>query len=128
MTSLERLRKLEAAATPGPWRSRVNDQRPYKHVAFSREREEMYTTPPLEATDADLIAAMRNALPALLKLAGHVAEDAKRECELTEHFLSVVALRARQTRQPVDPSPFAPCGRCASCRARAALADLERSA
>jgi len=52
------LKRLLAQAARGPWKSVRNTQRPYKHVQFGRD--EMYTTSPLEAGDADLIAWMRN--------------------------------------------------------------------
>lgn len=54
------------AATAGPWRSRVNGQKPYKHVAFSAHRDEMYTTSPLDAGDSDFIAHAREDVPYLL--------------------------------------------------------------
>ena len=65
---LEELGALEAKATKGPWRARRNSQRPYMHVEF--DRDEMYTTSPLNAADARLIVALRNALPRLRALVG----------------------------------------------------------
>lgn len=71
MTHLADLAKLCAEATPGPWRSRVNDQKPYKHVQFDQKSkvDAMYTTSPLDATDADFIAAARTWLPKLVAVA-----------------------------------------------------------
>jgi hypothetical protein len=70
MTKLDlpRLRELEAAATLGPWRhgpSIHGDK--YRYVAFSRKRDEPYTTSPLKPEDAILIAEARNQLPALIE-------------------------------------------------------------
>ncbi len=78
MNAIERLRELEAQATKPPWRDRTSalmrqwskaDGREYRYVAFSGKADEDYTTSPLNAEDARLIAAMRNALPALLDVA-----------------------------------------------------------
>jgi hypothetical protein len=51
-------RRLLAKATAGPWKSRPNSQKPYKHVQF--DKDEMYTTSPIEAADSDLIVSLRN--------------------------------------------------------------------
>ena len=69
--TLADLRALCGRATKGPWRSVRNSQRPYKHVIFDGkpDRDAMYTTSPLEATDADFIAAARTWLPALIEVA-----------------------------------------------------------
>ena len=65
------LRALCERATKGPWRSVRNSQRPYKHVIFDGkpDHDAMYTTSPLEAKDADFIAAASTWLPALVDLA-----------------------------------------------------------
>ena len=63
MTDLEALAKLASEATPGPWKSILpgdlswKDRRSYRCVAFSRKRDELYTTTPLRPLDAAYIAA-----------------------------------------------------------------------
>jgi hypothetical protein len=62
--TIERLRELEAAATPGPWawRSRSIDGPTGRWIAYLPTEGE-------GLTDVELIAATRNALPALLDVA-----------------------------------------------------------
>lgn len=69
MTTLERLRELEKAATPGPWtvagpgeygdRWIIQRYPPQSHIASSDDRSDI-------GPDFSLIAAARNALPDLL--------------------------------------------------------------
>ena len=67
---LAAIRARVEKATAGPWKSRVNGQKPYKHVQFDRgpEYRALYTTSPLEAFDADFIAHAREDIPYLLAL------------------------------------------------------------
>jgi hypothetical protein len=95
----EELRRLEAAATPGPWRSMRDGNQytntrflptaklvgasrlegvtrpwnPNKYVTFGFTPEE-FETPRFLDADADLIAAARNAMPALLASADRAEE------------------------------------------------------
>lgn len=62
-TPFQRLRELEAEASPAPWRSKRNHS-PYKIVII--DDSECYTTLDLKAVDANLIAESRNLLPYLL--------------------------------------------------------------
>lgn len=69
MTTLDRLRELEQAATPGPWNASM-DTHP-AHVARLGQWEvygRRYVSG-VVARDAALIAEARNALPALLDIA-----------------------------------------------------------
>ena len=92
--SIDQLNKLEAAATPGPWRADVTQAGPCGQVMRSEYvvREviegEMIGYEALAArgpggtmrkwrSDANLIAAARNALPALLAVAEAAAERAE---------------------------------------------------
>ena len=77
----EELRRVLAAATPGPWHTELETQargKPWRVVASARSiicrvgRDDM----PYVPADAELIAAAVNALPALLAVA-----DAARELE-----------------------------------------------
>ena len=72
MTDPDELRRLEKAATPGPWAVEsdgvYNDTRSYMVVPLGDSEQ--------DDADAALIAAMRNALPALLD----VAEAAQAVC------------------------------------------------
>ena len=69
--TLSELSLLCERATKAPWRSVRNSQRPYKHVIFDGkpDRDATYTTSPLEAADADFIAAARTWLPTLIEVA-----------------------------------------------------------
>ena len=71
---LAALRKLERQATPGPW-TRAKPEKDAEGwacgvaVAGTPGRQTIYANPPggsFPSSDCDLIAAMRNALPALL--------------------------------------------------------------
>lgn len=71
-TAPDPIRALASAATPGPWKVilpgdvRWEHRRKFRCVAFSRRRDEPYTTSPLRPDDAALIVAMRNGIEAIL--------------------------------------------------------------
>ena len=75
--TIERLRELEQAATPGPWQSHVDSRRalsvldgssiPYRVAAIPKR--DYWPLDGAGEANAALIAAMRNALPALLAAA-----------------------------------------------------------
>lgn len=73
---LEKLERLAKGATPGPWRSVPSPvQKPYRCLAFSRARDEMYTTSALEPADAAYLAALDPAtVLALVAAARRAAE------------------------------------------------------
>lgn len=64
MNTIERLKELDAKATPGPWQTR------FIYRAYSAGRDlpdlEYGTKPEQDWPDCELIAEMRNALPELL--------------------------------------------------------------
>ena len=70
--TLDDLLRLAAEATPGPWKSILpgdlswKDRRSYRCVAFSRKRDERYTTSPLLPLDAAHIAAFSPEVAAAL--------------------------------------------------------------
>ncbi|WP_145961961.1 MULTISPECIES: hypothetical protein [Rhodococcus] len=73
-------RRLDAAATPGPWEVRpsgggfkIGDSQQYDAVAGNYEYEEGGV---IEENDADLIVWARNNLPALLDTLDRVREEA----------------------------------------------------
>lgn len=146
--TLDDLRALDAAATPGPWE--VDETWPDDVVIYTAEdkrwvvnvgnwsRQSAPDTHPADsdylrnafeadANDAALIAAARNALPALLAIAEALPEDPWRysaiwgakECFSCTHLASYEAIRTA-----VDPVTLHWPG-CRWLAARAALATLE---
>ena len=93
--NVEQLRQLEQAATPGPWSDPYYvDDEPGDNggwVHNGREGSAEYavalTLPysPKMRDDAELIAAMRNALPALLDVA-ETAQDVVPSAEFLDHI------------------------------------------
>ena len=70
--TVEQLRQLEQAATPGPWAkdAPMMSQRDERYVGMlPRGDGYMHVMVAPDAATAELIAAMRNALPALLDIA-----------------------------------------------------------
>lgn len=111
---LERLEELSAKATPGPWRSMRNGNspcrgtlvgvshieelpRPYNEHAFAERAHRELSL--FRDEDADLIAEMRNALPAL------IAEVRRLRAENATHVAAraaLVSMAAQLDGLPVD--------------------------
>lgn len=110
LDAIARLRKLEEEATPGPWTVTGGDLYAEKaHDLDGMVAEMIGCTPATYSADADLIANMRNALPALIECAEAMAAmlEMPSACVRDEEVLANNDLRAR---------------------ARAALEKLEREA
>ena len=112
--TLAELRALCERATPGPWKSVRNSQRPFKHVIFDGrpDRDAMYTTSPLESHDADFIAAARTWLPALIEVAALSKELAdplmlaRRFHEAYEHLAPSFGYKTRpESAKPWEDVP-----------------------
>lgn len=77
--TLEDLRALEAAATPGPWGPYADTHNPlYGRVGSVARIDDPVGSPVgggMNGSDARLIASIRNALPALLTIAEALPED-----------------------------------------------------
>lgn len=58
----EARKRLEAAATPGPWKDRPSpvQQKSFRCIYFGPSRDEQYATSALEPGDARFIANARN--------------------------------------------------------------------
>lgn len=67
MSKLDELEKLSKAATPGPWQTRFM----YRSLSSARKDSSLLIETPASQdwTDAELIAAMRNNIEALIKVA-----------------------------------------------------------
>ncbi len=103
---LDALKKLEAAATPGPWTREKpgHDENGWPMgvaIGGMPGRQTIYASPPggsYPSADCDLTVAARNSLPALIA----VAEAAERVCQLNlsgpmmamDVMMEVSALRA----------------------------------
>lgn len=114
MTIVDRLRALLAKATPGPWT--VSDDEPGDVVLYgpdenwmanignwARQHEEIDAKAAArqacefrDAADAQLMAAMRDALPALLDVAEAAAEHAWHNCQCGANYSTCSACRLRE--------------------------------
>lgn len=68
MTTIARLRELLDEATPGPWRLTPDDLD--RDIVGPDDSTVIAYDPLLDPADAELIAALRNAAPALLAVVG----------------------------------------------------------
>jgi hypothetical protein len=77
MTTLDELEKLEKAATPGPWKWSLRHES-HDREAFAKGPSHLGDHNYQKArADAELVAAARNALPDLLKIARAAANYAR---------------------------------------------------
>lgn len=107
MNTLERLKELEAKATPGPWRSaRVAESIEIRQEKFNKPRiAYLYE---VGRSDAEFLVAMRNALPSLLAVV-EAAEATSPFCE----------------EPTVTAMGLVPCDVCPECLLRLSIAALE---
>lgn len=81
MKILDRLQELEQAATPGPWKTARNEG-----SGFLDLRTDLWRPCRLPNDDTQLIAALRNAAPALIRVA-RAAAVLKEEIENGENLV-----------------------------------------
>lgn len=99
MSTIERLKELEAKATPGPWHADVPDQR----IVSEKGKVVDYA---FHDADLELIAEMRNNIAKLLAVVeAFKALDLR--CEVEDVLMD-------------EP----PCGDCEICRVNALMAEL----
>jgi hypothetical protein len=76
--TLDDLAALADRATPGPWKSIRCETPGYRHMAFSRKRDEPYTIgPALPADTAYLAACSPEVIKALVAVAESLPKDDK---------------------------------------------------
>jgi hypothetical protein len=118
---LAALAKLASEATPGPWKSILpgdlswKDRRSYRCVAFSRRRDERYTTSPLLPLDAAFIAAASPDVVAALVRVALAAKAWGKSKQWLDDSTGIVEWTAAEKDEEATARQL-----------RAALADLDR--
>lgn len=96
--TIEELRRLESQATPGPWH--IDGAETDNIIALRNDKQQVLVINGKRRGDAAFIAALRNAAPALLRvaeLAAAVADmwDPRGSDEMHELRSALAALEAR---------------------------------